>query len=244
MVIGGAVVGGVVLTAFITHRAIKASKLRREKAEHDAYERGVAKARSEMPDVMKSAPDKITLDASIPKVGGQQARVVGAVQSAPPNTPTYTTSQGQTYFVQSNPSSGLLETILIMDMLSGPYYYPGCYNYGLAPMYSPFMYGPGNEVIINETIVDSNHSWQTDSAAWSDPVAYDTNTGSIVSNNVNDGGNWGTTPDTPSNVNDNGTSGGGWSGGGFDSGSDNSGTNNFDPPADSGGGFDSGGGGW
>jgi hypothetical protein len=148
-----AVVGGGVAA----YKIGKAKQAREAEREERAYNRGVRNssgAASRAPGVFSNAPKSIKLDSAYGAHAGTEAKVAGGMRPSDvqPGTPIHTTSSGQQYIVVQNRDTGFLETMLIYDMLTRPYYFHPGYSY-----FSPYSYGAGGTVVYNNTYVNGDH---------------------------------------------------------------------------------------
>jgi hypothetical protein len=134
MVIGGAVVA--VIGAAIGVRYVVKSNRSRKAAEADARAARADHARMKAelaarPAELKDMPTRITLGADVPHGAGKTVSVSAAVPSSDVsgNIPRYRTSDGQIYIIQQNPNTSYLETLLLYDYLTRPYYFPHAHVY-------------------------------------------------------------------------------------------------------------------
>ena len=163
LMIGGAVVG-VAAVGFGIHYLAKSSK------KSSAIREENLKTRTVYPNALKNnnvktpvdLPKVVVLGHDVPHGAGKTVRVAGAVPSSevPKTVPRFRTKTGDTYIVQSNPNDHTLETIFLYDYLTGRYYNPGAYRYH-SFTYSPFMYGSGDVVIVDNSRSYINNEYNT-----------------------------------------------------------------------------------
>ena len=178
LTIGAAVVA--VIGAFIGIRAMIKSKsgvpmedavTPEERSKATARKSRIVRASVKNP-IVSEMPKKITIGSEVPNVKqGTKVKVAGAVptSSVPKEVPRFSDGNGHTYIVQQNPNTNMLETLLLYDMLTRPYYHTHCYSYADFHTHSPFVYESGtNTVVIRES--HTNTVLNYDSTAQSDSI--------------------------------------------------------------------------
>ena len=162
LIIGGAVlaVGGLGLWARHHYKskyeAKEQSRLNEERAYREGVNAGKLQAQASNP-VLRNLPNRVVLGPEVPGgLAGQSVSPVGAVHpnSVPANTPIYQTQGGDRVILQQNPNTGLLETLLVYDLLTRPFFWGPFHYHSLG--YSPWIYSPSGHVTINETVVHSS----------------------------------------------------------------------------------------
>lgn len=156
-IVGAALVTAVIGVVGTSHYMSSKGSLK-ERTSNGKEEKilGNVSSKTKKPAILKDLPKNIKLGNDVPKGKGKRAKVAGAVPSknVPANIPRFKTARGDTYIIQKNPDTNMLETIILYDLLTRPYYYPGFFQYPSYASHSPFMFaGPDQgRIVLNEAV--------------------------------------------------------------------------------------------